>query len=787
MRSLSLHYSAVSSSRRSLAQQMLSALSIAGVICSCSIAHAGDAAAPEGASIRVADASADHSAALGTITVTARRREENAQDVPIPIAAIGGDTLEKAGQFRLEDLNQQLPSTNVFVQNPRQSSFAVRGLGNNPANDALESSVGLYLDNVYLGRPGMANLDLIDIDQITLLRGPQGTLFGKNTTAGVLNITTREPGFTPGGSVEGTYGNDDYYQVRGAITGPITDTLAGRLSAAKSYRDGYVDQPLRNKELNQSDRTGVRGQLLWNATDELQLRFIGDYNTEESDCCAGVLKTIGANNGAAYLAQIARTGATFQFDPNFRTIWTNGNAHMSVKQGGGSVEANWKTDAGTLTSISAYRFWDFAPDNDADGVSLNAIINAAQDVKDKQWSQELRWASPSGQTVDYVSGFYYFYQSQHNKLFTQYGPDAGIWFGVPQFINGYTQTNQSLYTRSAALFAQATWNISDQFSLTGGLRGTREQKDTTVDRLAPTGPNPGIALRLPAYNSGDLTRTDNNLSALLSAGYKFTPDTLLYASVSRGAKSGGINPSVPPTVAGGLPPNQPLFIDPEKATDYEFGIKTNLLSNKLQLNANLFWTDVDDYQSTLLGQFAGTGVSTQILSNIGSVRTRGVEFEIAARPVEGLNLSLTGSFNDAKYTDYKNGPCAAEKPQLPACDLTGERIYLTPKWVINPGVDYELPVGSLTAFSYVGYSWRSKYFGSADSSSLAELSSYGLLNARVGLRGALSGKQQWTATLWANNVLDKVYFESLARGSFGEYAGMTGLPRTYGATIRYDF
>ena len=204
-----------------------------------------------------------------------------------------------AGQFRLEDLNQRLPSTNVLITNPRQMSFAVRGLGNNPANDALESSVGTYLDNVYLGRPGMANFDLIDIDQIALLRGPQGTLFGKNTTAGVLNISTRAPSFEPSAAFESTGGNDNYWQVRGAVTGPITENLAGRLSASKTYRDGFIDQPLRDNELNEANRTGARGQLLWDASDALNIRFIADYNKEESDCCAGVIKSLGANNGAA--------------------------------------------------------------------------------------------------------------------------------------------------------------------------------------------------------------------------------------------------------------------------------------------------------------------------------------------------------------------------------------------------------------------------------------------------------------------------------------------------------
>src|SRR6202011_664152 len=191
------------------------------------------AAEPANASSGTDAVDSDGHGRLEDVVVTARRRAENAQDVPIPITAITGNSLEESGQYRLEDLNERLPSLNAQFANPRQTSIAVRGLGNNPANDGLESSVGVYLDDVYLGRPGMANQDFVDIDQVSLLRGPQGTLFGKNTTAGVLNITTRAPSFTPEGTVEASGGNYGYYQVRGTLSGPLADdTLAGRLSYA---------------------------------------------------------------------------------------------------------------------------------------------------------------------------------------------------------------------------------------------------------------------------------------------------------------------------------------------------------------------------------------------------------------------------------------------------------------------------------------------------------------------------------------------------------------------------
>jgi len=391
---------------------------------------------------------------LESVVVSARRREEDVQSVPIPIAVLSGDALEHSGQFRLEELNQHLPSTNVQFGNPRQTSIAVRGLGNNPANDALESSTGVYLDNVYLGRPGMANLDLIDIDQVALLRGPQGTLFGKNTTAGVLNVQTRLPTFTPEFNVETSAGEDGYYQVRGAASGAlIGDTLAGRISVARSHKDGFIDDIYDGRKLNGYDRDGVRGQLLYKPTDTFSLRVIGDFNREDSDCCASVLYNPGPNNGAVYLGAMERIGASVVVDPNLSKVTLDAPQNMSVNQGGGSVEANWELGDYTLTSISAYRSWRFIPTNDADGTNLDAITNAGQAVDDQQWSQELRLASPGDGAVNYVVGLYYFNQDQSNETYTYYGSDAGKYTGRPAFDNATSKVSQRLGTDSIAAFA----------------------------------------------------------------------------------------------------------------------------------------------------------------------------------------------------------------------------------------------------------------------------------------------------------------------------------------------
>ncbi|MDB6088226.1 MAG: fyuA 1, partial [Gammaproteobacteria bacterium] len=626
---------------------------------------------------------------IESVTVTARRREERAQDVPIPIAAVSGNALEQIGRFRLEDLNQSLPSTNIQFNNPRQASIAVRGLGNNPANDALESSVGVYLDNVYLGRASMANLDLIDIDQIALLRGPQGTLFGKNTTAGVLSITTRQPNPVPEHSLEASSGDFGYYQVRGTLSQPLGEDVSARVSFARTQQGGFVIDPTTGRDLNGSNRIGGRGQVLWKPSDAFSLRLIGDYSEEHGDEGVGVLYSPGPNGGAKYYNAIAAAGASVIYSPNFNATTIDGRQHMDVRQGGGSGEVNWQLGDYKLTSITAYRSWWFAPYNDADGTNVDAITGAGQRVDDNQWTQEVRLASPGDRPISYVVGLYYFNQHQNNLLYTQYGPDAqaigALQLGAPTFANGYTQTTQLLSTHSGSAFGQVTWRPTDPWEFALGLRETKERKTVSLNRTSAGSDAFVSNANFSAYQSSQLRRDDNNVSGLLSASYKFDTNVLAYASISHGAKSGGINPQAPVT---GFPLSS-LYVKPETANDAELGIKSTLLNRRLLLNANLFWTNVRDYQATLLESPTNGGPLQQILSNIGKVRTRGVEADISSAPIGGLLLKLAGSYNEAVYLSYPNAPCSAEQlapllvPGQKVCDLTGQALVGAPKWIAN--------------------------------------------------------------------------------------------------------
>ncbi|MDY1249998.1 TonB-dependent receptor [Pseudomonas aeruginosa] len=758
-------------------------------------ASAADAPAPAEEAPPLASSLPDKAdTALGKVTVTARRREEDSQKVPTPITVLGGETLEAQRISRVQDLQQVLPSVNVAYIHARQSSVAVRGIGNNPASDGLEGSAGIYLDNVYLGRPGMAVFDLLDIEQLELLRGPQGTLFGKNTTAGVLNISTRAPTFTAERTVEVSGGQDGYFQGRGTVSGPLGETLAGRLSAYRTRDDGYIKNIHDDNYLNGGERQGARGQLLFEPNEDFSLRWIADYNEEDSS--NGSMVVYGG--AERFWQRAALVGASPLRDPQRRKVNINGRQHVSVHQGGSSLEANWNLAGGyRLTSISAYRYWHFTPAND-EQLNVSAINDTGVEVHDRQFSQEIRLASPTGGAFDYVVGAYAFRQNLGNKTFTSYGPLADLYLlgaNLGALNDTYSKANGKIETDSFALFAQGTWHLSERLDFTAGLRGTYEEKNAKVERFAPLGGaavgGVGAAVRngqLGAYDSGDLSQYNFAPSALLSLSYQFSDDLLGYASLSHGEKSGGVNLAVGSAPSAGA---DSLLVGPERANDAELGLKSTLFDRRLLLNANLFWTGIHGYQATTLYQAPGSTQLVQVLANAGSVRSRGLEFEATALPLRGLTLNFNGSYNDVTYLSFKDAPCPAEvstRPGAPSsCDLSGQRVVGASKWIANLNGEYPWRLDDrFQPYVSASYAYRSAAEGTLDNSDLSKIDGYALVNLAAGLRSDL-GDGQLDTSVWLKNAFDKDYYLSAFASINGSYTASVGQPRTLGVSLRYDF
>ena len=722
------------------------------------------------------------------IVVTARQRKEKAQEVPIPLTVLGGASLAANDTVRIEDIQNKLPSMNVAFLNPRQNSIAVRGLGNNPANDGLEASVGVFLDGVYLGRPGMAIFDFNDIDQVEYLRGPQGTLFGKNTTAGALNVTTKLPSFTFGCTAEITVGNLNDQQYQATVTGPlIADVLAARLTINDHTRDGFIHNVATGGLNDDIGRQGGRLSFLYDANDDLSLRLIADYNHSHE----GITSTYydAAPNTTLFTFYQTLANAGFPVIPAPKNIYqTNVNdlQSISVQQGGITLQGDWTLPGDyKLTSITGGRFWNFSPHNDADSTNLTMLEAGVQD-HDQQFSQELRISSPKGDgPIDYTAGLYYFWQGQKTNQYSEYSsnPATAIAFG-PLFVGKTQLVDARLRTHSYAAFGQANWHIQDDLTLTLGVRNTLEQKTMAIYRNLDHTLNP--ALPVPNIDSTGVSPKNNNVSWTAALAWQVEPDINLYASYAHGAKAGATNNSPPSSVPLS---RAPLIVYPEKADDVEIGAKTELFDRQLQLNVDAFYTLVRNYQATsFFFDPSNPALAGSILTNVGAVRTRGAEAEATVRPLEGLTVNATASYDNASYQSFRKGPCAAEYglPGSATCDLTGRPVVGAPRWILGLNGTYEFPItDDIQGYTIAEFSWRSAFYSVIDDSAYSRIGNYGVVNLRVGAR---LYDQKLDISFWTKNLGDRSYFQTLSiSSSRGAYFGFPAEPLTFGGTVRVSF
>lgn len=738
---------------------------------------------------------------LETIVVTARRREEDLQSVPIPVSTVSGKTLDQLNLYDVTDLQQLLPSTTIQQIANRSTSFSIRGLGNNAVNEGLETSVALYLDNVYLGRPGMAVFPMVDLERVEELRGPQGTLFGKNSTAGLISFSTRKPVFSDFTTVSYSGGSRNYMVAQAVANQQVSETAAIRLTAYATGDNGWLQNLNGGRTLDGNNNQGFRGQLLVAPSAAFSLRIIADYNQQDSTYGTPVpYGNIGA--GSQYYNRASAAGVTnLVTNPANYQVNVNSQQQMKVRQGGLSAEANWLLDGGhTITSITAGRSWSSHPKTDPDLSNVSLIYDQGYNVDNRQLSQELRLASAKGGSLDYVGGLFLYTQTINNNLFVSTGPNytqfyLGTNAGI--YANSFSNINSQSYgtgtTNSYGLFTQSVWHATPALDITAGLRGTFEQKWAQTYRTAPQG---GSALtNLPAiagaWNSGVMTVNNFSPTTLLSAAYQWTPAAMSYVSYSFGEKSGGYNlngVSSGPTLGASS-----LAVNPELTNDIELGTKTAWFNNRLLANLNVYLTQVNGYQAASATIPPGTSSPTWVLVNAGGVRSQGVELDLQARPASRLSLRFTGSYNKAYYTSFENGICGAEMTPNASgtCNLTGQPLNGAPRWIANPGVEYRWPlIERLEPYASGNYAWRSWTFGDVSNSQYSVIPSYGLLNLAMGLRTP-SGKQRWDASFWVKNVTDTHYwlmtYQQTIMSTNNPYVGAAGMPRTIGGTLRVDF
>ena len=772
----------------------------------------------------------DDSGKLGTaqqggadIVVTARRRSESVQRVPIAISVIGGQALADTGSYNVNRITQLQPSLQFYSTNPRNSAANIRGIGApfGLTNDGIEQGVGIYVDQVYYSRIASATFDFTDTDRIELLRGPQGTLYGKNTTAGAISLTTRAPSFTPEARLELTGGNYDFFQGKFSASGPIiADRLAIRLSTSVTTRRGTIFNTRTGEHLNSQDNASFRGQLLFRATDNLDLTLYGDYNRQDPSCCVQYYARVGTTQRPAvrqYAALAAAQGYAVPSTDPFDRL-TDVDTALQAKQalGGVSLVANWDLGRATLTSISAYRFWDWQPSNDRDFIGLPITTVSANPSQQYQVTQELRIASNGTNRLDYVAGLFYFYQSIDTQGQQVQGPAASRFLlnpGNPPFgpngcatpttaacnpavLNGLTATNTIGFTNtSAALFGKLTWHITDKLQLAPGIRVNYDKKQGSYVSVVTTGSgsttlnNDQRGVLAPQSYQPDF---DNwNVSGDITASYQFTPTVFGYATYARNYKSGGINLSGLPLDAANNPILAAATVKPEQVNHVELGLKTQLFDRRATVNIAGFWTEIEDYQATVTnGQL---GVLRGYLANAGKVRTRGIEVDTAFRPTSRLNIYANGAFTDARYVRFTDAPCPPELSggtASPAnCDISGQLLPGISKWAFSYGAEYDLPVriGNADGQFYLGYdgSYRSRFSSNPSRSAFTDIAGYSLSNFRLGYKV----KDDWNVFGWVRNAFDQNYFELLAlqSGNTGLVVGQPGDPRTYGVTLSKSF
>ncbi|MBY9063600.1 TonB-dependent receptor [Sphingomonas yunnanensis] len=752
---------------------------------------------------------------LPDVTVTARRRAENAQHVPTSLSVVGGNLIDRSYTVNTQGLTTLIPSLNYSSANPRNTAFTIRGLGSSvvavsQANDGLEPGVGFYVDQVYHARPATAAFDFADIEQVEELRGPQGTLFGKNTTAGALNITSRAPSFTREGFAELSYGEYNFVQAKGWVSGPITDSIAYRVSGVSTRRDGVISNVRTGRDTNTLGTQAVRGQLLFKPDDVIQMRLIADFTNFQAYCCGQVYLRAGTSLRAAGRQFGGPSGLAAQFgyapastNPYDRKTDIDGPLGVDTNEGGVSAITDWNLGFATLTSVTAWRFWNWDAENDRDYTGLPVQLSQHIPSRQDQYSQELRLASNGDGRLSYVAGLYGFRQRLTGRPISIYGPAAARYLigtttganntPVPSnLLDGYGQDGRTDFrSLSYAAFGEVNYRIVPAVTATLGLRYTQEDKDgyyTTTVSGGPATTSTALinarlgVLRPQSYEAHD---SDGSLSGRGNLAWQVTGQTMAYASYARGFKSGGINMSGLPLDNANQPVLATAVVRPERNETYEVGVKNTLFDRRLILNLDAFYTKVHDFQATVVeNSLTQTAQLRGYLSNIPEVTVKGVEAEVTALILPGLSARTSVAYSDGEYSDYPAGPCPLEVQTAATtqCSLTGRRLASLPRFALTAGLDYVRPLGDGALTLHVDTASRSGYNGDPSLSRFTYVRGYNLTNANVGYRFA-SGLE---LIVWARNLLDADYIQNLTiqAGNSGLILGSPSDPRTIGGTVR---
>ena len=681
---------------------------------------------------------------LEEVIVTAQLREQNLQDVPVSVTAFSGEDLDDFRLFSLQDIARFTPGFTGSSFNNSNPIFAVRGANNTFSQAGASKPVGVFIDEVFIPRNSAANFDLFDLEQVAVLRGPQGTLFGRNVTGGALQITTSKPSLEkPELKLKLGGGNLDYIEAAGLGSVPLSDNAAGKVSFSYKNREGYITDRFNGHDYNDIETLSIRGQLLFEVSDELEVIASVDYTKDDTNSRGYTLVSNSAgtdfsdNDGDIETAEL---DLPQDFD---REIW------------GVSLRAYWDLAPGTVSSITAYRESDATEfySLGAGAVALPTV--STQFIKNeidepKMFSQELRFVSAKGDIFDYILGFYYYTEDTDRVV-------DDLLLGISGFVTFVDRSfDVNVDTESYAFYADATIHLFDTVDISFGGRYTNEDKEVTV-------------------NFTDKRRATNNFLVAPQADFDefttrvaikwgATENINLFASRTEGFTAGGFNTETNSATAINL------GFNPETITAYEVGAKTRWLDDSLTFNITGFIQDFEDKQEGFFN------VAERFFSifNASEASMDGVEIEAVWYPTDGLALYFSYSWLETEY----------ERFVIPGgADFTGNRLQTAPENTVSAGFNFRHPIKDMgNLLLNASYAWQDDYFTGASNSPNFLIDSYGLVNASVGFE---TSDGRWRIKLWGNNLSDKEYV--LIRGTSGAIGEYYGAPITYGATLTFNY
>jgi iron complex outermembrane receptor protein len=727
---------------------------------------------------------------LEEIVVTATHRAENIQDIPVTVTAIGRDQLEKSDIFDPTALALRVPGMTYGEFAPGQALISLRGIISADDGAGLDNSVALFLDGVYIGRGASINFDMFDLERIEVLRGPQGTLFGRNAIGGALNVVTQKPSDEPVVRVGGTMGNYDAWRYQALVSGPISDNVSGKISVAHREHSGYVDNIILGIDHQDENQTSVRAQLRWE-TDRSDWLFSADW-MEDDRGDMGRTPLVDAAPLSVILDQNGLTG------PRQNGQSRDGHSKRDVQ--GVAVTGEIDFEKGLLTSISAFRHVETDWEMLSVGAPLGGLGLAFDEVVDDiveeidTLSQEFRWTSRLGGNFEYTAGLYFLREeTDRTEIFRITAPgtygDPNLPFrltdvGTQDIVgNEYSFTGNE--TSSVAVYAQGTYNFTDAWSLTLGGRYTRDEKDYVAESVncqlvfdndpsiigtpwedwaACDGVGGSLNVIAEAFRV-EPSDTWTDFSPKVAVQFQANEKLMFFGAIAKGFKSGGFAGSQGVEAVAADPVSQ------ETAINYELGFKGDFLGDTLRINMTAFYTDYEDLQIVRFGPVPASPFGTFITTNIGSADISGLETEFTWFATDNLMFAGNLALLDTDTSDLI----------INGVDLSGSVLRQAPETSYNLLASYNQETG-IGEFNYqVEYSHVDEQIMDYVQQ-LTVIQEHSLLDARIGWT---SNDQHWEVALWGKNLAEDDYISHSYVIGPG-VIGVWGAPRTYGVNVIWN-